>query len=78
MESNDEKVWEVTDKELEEYYSEAVRLVKECGEIISDAINKQKNKEIDQKEQNASEGYGSAVLTETDMKVINNHEEPVF
>jgi len=72
MDTNDGKVWDVSEEELEEYFTEAVRLVKECGEIISEAINKQKNKEIDQKEENVSEGHGSAVLTDTDMKVENH------
>lgn len=64
-----EATWDVTDEQVEEFLEEAIRLVKECGEIISDAINKQNNKEIDQKAENVTEGHGSAVLTETDMKV---------
>ena len=64
-----EKTWNVTDEELEEFMNEAIRLVKECGDIIAEAINSQQNVEIHQKDQCSGEGHGSAVLTETDMKV---------
>lgn len=43
--------------------------MKEAGEMITDAMDKQKNVEIDVKEANVAEGNASAVLTETDMKV---------
>jgi len=65
----EDKVWDVSDDDVEKFLSEAIRLVEECGEIIKEAVAKQNNREIDQKEENASEGHGSAVLTETDMKV---------
>jgi len=61
--------WEVSDIQLKEFLDEAIRLVEECGDIISESMNKQKNVEIHQKDSVASEGHGSAVLTETDMKV---------
>ena len=64
-----DEVWTVSDAEIEEFMKEAIRLVKECGDIIALAINSQQNVEINQKEKVASEGHGSAVLTETDMKV---------
>jgi len=64
-----EKTWEVSDAQVKEFLDEAIRLVVECGEIIADAMDKQKNVEIHQKDAVASEGHGSAVLTETDMKV---------
>jgi len=62
-----EKSWTVSDAEIEEFMAEASRLVKECGDIIANAINSQQNTEIQTKEQ--GEGHGSAVLTQTDMKV---------
>jgi len=61
--------WEVSDIQLKEFLDEAIRLVEECGDIISESMNKQKNVEIHQKDSVASEGHGSAVLTETDMRV---------
>ena len=64
-----DEAWTVSDAEIEEFMKEAIRLVKECGDIIALAINSQQNVEINQKEKVASEGHGSAVLTETDMKV---------
>ena len=64
-----EKTCDVTDEQLDEFMNEAIRLVKECGDIIAEAINSQQNVEIHQKDQCSSEGHGSAVLTETDMKV---------
>ena len=63
----DDVVWEVSDADIDMFMSEAIRLVKEAGEIISNAIKNQLNVEIDQKEE--GEGHGSTVLTETDMKV---------
>jgi len=65
----DEKNWEVSESEIREFLDEAIRLVRECGDIIAEAMDKQKNVEIHQKDAVASEGHGSAVLTETDMKV---------
>ena len=62
-----DKSWTVSDAEIEEFMAEASRLVKECGDIIANAINSQQNTEIQTKEQ--GEGHGSAVLTQTDMKV---------
>ena len=62
-----EKTWTVSDAEIDEFMAEATRLVRECGDIIANAINSQQNTEIQTKEQ--GEGHGSAVLTETDMKV---------
>jgi len=64
-----EKTWEVSEILVKDFLDEAIRLVSECGEIIADAMDKQKNVEIHQKDAVASEGHGSAVLTETDMKV---------
>lgn len=66
-----EKMWAVTDEELNIFMEAAVKLVKEAGEIISTAMDKQLNKEINVKQANveAGEGHGSSVLTETDMKV---------
>lgn len=61
--------WEVSDIQLKEFLDEAIRLVEECGDIISESMNKQTNVEIHQKDSVASEGHGSAVLTETDMRV---------
>jgi len=61
--------WEVSDIQMKEFLDEAIRLVEECGDIISESMNKQKNVEIHQKDSVASEGHGSAVLTETDMRV---------
>ena len=37
--------------------------------MIVEAMEKQKNVEIDVKEANVKEGNASAILTETDMKV---------
>jgi len=68
MEQQEEK-WEVTEAEIAEYLEVARRLVAECGDIIAEAVRSQTNVEIHQKEAVASEGHGSAVLTETDMKV---------
>ena len=65
----DEKNWNVSEIEIKQFLHEAIRLVRECGDIIADAMDKQKNVEIQQKDAVASEGHGSAVLTETDMKV---------
>jgi len=65
----DEKNWNVSEIEIKQFLDEAIRLVGECGDIIADAMDKQKNVEIQQKDAVASEGHGSAVLTETDMKV---------
>jgi len=65
----DEKNWNVSEIEIKQFLNEAIRLVRECGDIIADAMDKQKNVEIQQKDAVASEGHGSAVLTETDMKV---------
>ena len=62
-----EKTWTVSDAEIKQFMTEATRLVRECGDIIADAINSQQNTEIETKEQ--GEGHGSAVLTQTDMKV---------
>jgi len=59
----------VSETDLEKFMEEAIKLVKECGDIIANAINCQKNIEIHQKDGVANEGHGSAVLTETDMKV---------
>lgn len=67
MEEN--KVWEFSDVQIAEFLAAAVKLVKEAGEMITDAMDKQKNVEIDVKEANVAEGNASAVLTETDMKV---------
>ena len=82
MEEN--KVWEFSDvqvktslcfkilrihSKIEEFLATAVKLVKEAGNLITDAMDKQKNVEIDVKEANVAEGNASAVLTETDMKV---------
>jgi len=64
-----DKEWTVTDSEIDVFMEEAIKLVKECGLIISEAINSQKNVEIHQKDAVSAEGHGSAVLTETDMKV---------
>ena len=64
-----EQEWEISEAEIDQFMKEAIRLVKECGEIIAEAIRSQTNVEIQQKEAVASEGHGSAVLTETDMKV---------
>lgn len=63
------QTWEVSEIQVKDFLDEAIRLVSECGEIIADAMDKQKNVEIHQKDAVASEGHGSAVLTETDMKV---------
>lgn len=63
------KVWTFTDDQIEEFLAEAVKLVKEAGEMIVEAMEKQKNVEIDVKEANVKEGNASAILTETDMKV---------
>ena len=65
----EEVQWEVTAAEMEKFMEVAVRLVRECGDIIAEAIKSQTNVEIQQKDAVASEGHGSAVLTETDMKV---------
>ena len=65
----EEAVWEVTESEIEEFMAVAERLVRECGDIIAEAIRSQTNVEIQQKDAVASEDHGSAVLTETDMKV---------
>eukprot|EP00092_Neocalanus_flemingeri_P030661 GFUD01033292.1.p1 GENE.GFUD01033292.1~~GFUD01033292.1.p1 ORF type:complete len:298 (+),score=109.65 GFUD01033292.1:50-943(+) len=64
-----EKTWEVSESQVQQFLDEAIRLVNECGDIIAEAMDKQKNVEIHQKDAVASEGHGSAVLTETDMKV---------
>jgi len=64
-----EKTWEVSESQVKQFLDEAIRLVSECGDIIAEAMDKQKNVEIHQKDAVASEGHGSAVLTETDMKV---------
>ena len=64
-----EETWTVSETDLEKFMEEAIKLVKECGDIIANAINCQKNIEIHQKDGVANEGHGSAVLTETDMKV---------
>ena len=61
--------WEVSAADIDQFMEEAIRLVRECGEMIAGAIRSQTNLEIQQKEAVASEGHGSAVLTETDMKV---------
>ena len=66
---NMEKTWEVSESQVKQFLDEAIRLVSECGDIIAEAMDKQKNVEIHQKDAVASEGHGSAVLTETDMKV---------
>ena len=34
-----DEVWTVSDAEIEEFMKEAIRLVKECGDIIALAIN---------------------------------------
>ena len=41
-----EKTWTVSDAEIDEFMAEATRLVRECGEIIANAINSQQNTEI--------------------------------
>ena len=64
-----DKNWEVSAADIDQFMEEAIRLVRECGEMIAGAIRSQTNLEIQQKEAVASEGHGSAVLTETDMKV---------
>jgi myo-inositol-1(or 4)-monophosphatase len=61
--------WTCTDDQIEEFLATAVRLVKEAGLMISGAMERQQNKEIEVKAANVAEGNSSAVLTETDMKV---------
>jgi len=51
-----EKTWEVSEILVKDFLDEAIRLVSECGGIIADAMNKQKNVEIHQKDAVASEG----------------------
>ncbi|XP_023321544.1 inositol monophosphatase 1 [Eurytemora carolleeae] len=61
--------WKVTQEDLHKYLDVLLVLVKECGDIISDAITKRVNVEIDEKVENVGEGNSSAILTETDLKV---------
>ena len=42
----EEAVWEVTESEIEEFMAVAERLVRECGDIIAEAIRSQTNVEI--------------------------------
>ena len=62
--------WKVTQEDLHKYLDVLLVLVKECGDIISDAITNRVNVEIDEKVENVGEGNSSAILTETDLKVI--------
>jgi len=63
----DEKVF--TNNQIEAFLADAVRLVKEAGDMIAEAMVKQKNTEIEVKSANVEEGNASAILTETDGKV---------
>jgi len=58
-----------TKKQIEAFLADAVRLVKEAGDMIAEAMEKQKNTEIEVKSANVEEGNASAILTETDGKV---------
>jgi len=62
--------WKVTQEDLHKYLDVLLVLVKECGDIIADAITNRVNVEIDEKVENVGEGNSSAILTETDLKVI--------
>jgi len=64
-----EKLWSVSEQELQEYLRVLLVLVRECGDIISSAISSQANVEIDLKVENKEEGNSSSVLTQTDIKV---------
>jgi len=58
-----------TNEQVEAFLADAVRLVKEAGDMIAEAMEKQKNTEIEVKSANVEEGNASAILTETDGKV---------
>jgi len=58
-----------TTEQIEAFLADAVSLVKEAGDMIAEAMEKQKNTEIEVKSANVEEGNASAILTETDGKV---------
>lgn len=64
-----EAEWKVNQEEIHVFLDHLMLLVNQAGAMIEKAINSQTNKEINSKEENATEGNSSCVLTETDIKV---------
>ena len=62
--------YNVSAADLDRFMEAILALVQETGLIIANAIGTQGNVEIDEKEENIGEGNASAILTETDLKVI--------
>ena len=63
-----DELWTVSDLEIEDFMKEAIKLSKECGNMIIAAIDNQENVEK-YMENVASEGHAMAVSTEIDVAV---------
>ena len=63
-----DELWTVSDLEIEDFMKEAIKLTKECGNMIIAAIDNQDNVEK-YMENVASEGHAMAVSTEIDVAV---------
>ena len=63
-----DELWTVSDLEIEDFMKEAIKLTKECGNMIIAAIDNQENVEK-YMENVASEGHAMAVSTEIDVAV---------
>ena len=65
-----EEMYKYTDQDVSRFMEVAIKLVKEAGDIITDAIARQKvvtqKESMDEKEKaEQSEGNASSILTET-------------